>query len=99
LGAEQPIGAEKDGHKIAVEIKSFLGESDVHELGVCIGQYRLYRNILSEVEPDRILYLAIPVRIYDGIFKEPIGQLTVNREDLQIIVFDDELERIKQWIP
>ena len=42
LGAEYPIGAEKAGRKIAVEIKSFLGESDLYELGNSVGQYRLY---------------------------------------------------------
>jgi len=41
LGAEQPIGAEKAGRKIAVEIKSFLGESDVQELGESVGKYKL----------------------------------------------------------
>jgi hypothetical protein len=99
LGAEQPIGAEKEGRKIAVEIKSFVGESDVHELGEGIGKYKLYHHILAEIEPDRALYLAVPSHIYDGIFKEPIGQLVVEHEQLQIIVFDDKHERIRQWIP
>ena len=38
LGAEKVIGAEKAGRRIAVEIKSFLGASDVYELGNSIGQ-------------------------------------------------------------
>jgi hypothetical protein len=99
LGAEQPLGAEKDGQKIAVEIKSFVGESDMQELGECIGKHNLYRNILAEIEPERTLYLAIAKHIYDGIFSEPVGQLMIKREKLQIIVFDDKQERIKQWIP
>ena len=98
LGAEQPIGAEKEGRKIAVEIKSFVGESDVNELSGSIGQYRLYRNILTEIESERTLYLAIPLHIYEGIFKEPLGQLMITREQLQLIVFDDKQERITQWI-
>jgi len=32
LGAEAPLGAEKNGRKIAVEIKSFLGRSGITEL-------------------------------------------------------------------
>src|SRR5579885_1334412 len=67
LGAQHTIGAEKGGRKIGVEIKSFVGISEVHELEVALGQYTLYRDILSEVEPDRLLYLAIPVRIDEGI--------------------------------
>jgi hypothetical protein len=99
LGAEQPIGAEKEGRKIAVEIKSFLGESDVHELGVSVGQHNMYRNILAEIEPKRALYLAVPPYVYDGIFQEPLGQLMLHRERLQLLVFDPRQERIRQWIP
>jgi hypothetical protein len=99
LGAEQPIGAERAGRKIAVEIKSFLGESDIHELSVSVGQYKLYRDVLEEIEPERELYLAVPTYAYDGIFQEPIGQLMIHREQLRIMVFDDQQERIRQWIP
>jgi len=98
VGAEQPIGAEKEGRRIAVEIKSFVGASDVHELGLCIGQYSMYRNVLAEIEPERILYLAIPSYSYDGIFQEPIGQLMIIRERLKLIVFDEIQEKIRQWI-
>ena len=98
LGAERLIGAEKEEQKIAVEIKSFLGESDVQELSVSIGQYNLYRDLLAEIEPERQIYLAVPAHVYDGIFKEPIGQLIVAREQISIVVFDDQKERIRQWI-
>ncbi len=98
VGAEQPIGAEKEGRRIAVEIKSFVGASDVHELGLSIGQYSIYRNILTEIEPERVLYLAIPSYAYDGIFQEPMGQLMIIRERLKLIVFDEKQEKIRQWI-
>jgi hypothetical protein len=99
LGAEQPIGAEKAGRKIAVEIKSFISESDVYDLELCIGQFRLYRSILAKTEPARSLYLAVPIYSYEGIFKEPIGQLAIEQEQLQLIVFDDKQGTISQWIP
>lgn len=98
LGAERLIGAEKEEQKIAIEIKSFLGESDVRELSVSIGQYNLYRDLLAEIEPKRQIYLAVPAHVYDGIFKEPLGQLIVAREQISIVVFDDQKERIRQWI-
>ena len=99
LGAEQPIAAEKAGRKIAVEIKGFLEESDVHELGESIGQYRMYRNILAELEPERELYMAVPVYAYNGIFQEPLGQLMVVKEQLRLTVFDEVQRRIDRWIP
>jgi hypothetical protein len=99
LGAAQPIGAQKGARRIAVEIKSFLSPSDVHDLELAIGQYALYNDILSEVEPDRSLYLAIPERVYKGIFSDPLGQLILARQQLQLIVFDDLRARIEKWIP
>lgn len=99
IGAEDTISAERAGKKIGVEIKSFVGASDVHDLEVALGQYTLYRDILSEIEPDRSLYLAIPRRVHDGIFTDPLGQLIIRRQHLQLIVFDEAKARIAQWIP
>ena len=63
LGAEQLLAAEKHGQKIAVEIKSFVGRSDVDDLEKALGQYLLYHDILVQREPDRILYLAVRRRM------------------------------------
>ncbi|ETW93946.1 MAG: fatty-acid oxidation protein subunit alpha, partial [Candidatus Entotheonella factor] len=57
LGAEQLVAAEKPGQKIAVEIKSFVGQSVVADLEQALGQYILYHDILAYAEPDRQLYL------------------------------------------
>lgn len=37
LAAEMPIAAERGGERIAVEIKSFLGASPLHELEAALG--------------------------------------------------------------
>ena len=39
LGAERLIGATRDGEKIAVEIKTFLGASTISEFHTAIGQF------------------------------------------------------------
>jgi len=36
------IGAEKQGRKIAVEVKSFIGHSKLHDLYKALGQYVFY---------------------------------------------------------
>ena len=59
LGAEGPLAAERDGKKIAVEIKSFVGPSTTSELERGSGQFRLYRFLLARREPERTLYLAV----------------------------------------
>lgn len=48
LGAERLISAEKNHQKIVVEIKSFLGHSNVRDLQQAIGQYVMYQQILGE---------------------------------------------------
>ena len=68
LGAKKLIGAQKGEQKIAVEVKSFTGISQATELERALGQYILYRNILEEKEPERLLYLAIIEDIFNDIF-------------------------------
>ncbi|WP_287255094.1 element excision factor XisH family protein [Moorena sp. SIO4E2] len=59
IAAEKSIAAEKQGRKILVEVKSFLGRSFVNDLEQAVGQYIVYRDILVEKELDFKLYLAI----------------------------------------
>lgn len=59
LGAERIFSAEKAGQKIAVEVKSFVGASDMNDLENALGQYLVYRSVIARTEPDRKLYLAI----------------------------------------
>ncbi len=99
LGAERVLGAVKEDRRIAVEIKTFIGPSDVHDLEMAIGQYNLYRDILSETDPDRSLYLAIPIHARKGIFSDPLGHLVIERQQMQIIVFGVSPEEDLQWIP
>ena len=74
LGAERLIAAQKENQEIAVEIKSFVGNSQVADLQQALGQYTLYLDIIEETQPKRILYLAIRETTFEDIFTEPIGQ-------------------------
>ncbi|MFN8486862.1 MAG: XisH family protein [Caldilineaceae bacterium] len=99
LGAERsPIGAEKNGQKIAVEIKSFLNRSLLHDLEQAVGQYNIYQIVLANLQPERLLYMAVPQRIYENLFMERFGQLIQERLQLRLIVFDEEQEKIVAWI-
>src|ERR671914_1261155 len=73
LGAERLLAAEKAGQQIAVEIKSFVGDSEMDDLEKALGQYVLYRAVLAEKEPNRALYLAVPKDVLD-IFEQPLGR-------------------------
>jgi hypothetical protein len=97
LGAEQLLAAEKELLKIAVEIKSFVGLSEMDDLEKALGQYTLYHDVLARLEPDRDLYLAIDEETYADLFLEPIGTLLLENKRLKLLVFDPRKEVICRW--
>jgi hypothetical protein len=99
LGAERLINAEKGTQKIVVEVKSFVGRSDVKDLEQALGQYILYRQVLNEMGIDRSLYLAISQAIFNSVFTIELGQVLLKNQIIKLIVFDDKSEAIVQWIP
>ncbi len=98
LGADLPIGAEKAGRKIAVEVKSFTGYSEVTDLERALGQFQLYGFCLSQEEPDRVLFLAVPADTYSSLFREPDAVELARRADLRLLVYDPEKEVLERWI-
>lgn len=98
LGAEQLFGAQRENVKIAVEVKSFVGGSAITDFYLAFGQYDAYSRALIRVEPDRIVYLAMPLVAYRLLFvTKPIGELF--EDDLNLVVFDPDTEEIVEWIP
>ncbi|MEZ4527641.1 MAG: XisH family protein [Desulfobacterales bacterium] len=97
LAAERMIAAEKSGEKIAVEIKSFAGSSWMNDFHEAIGQFLNYRMALREKEPDRILFLAIPVDIYKSFFSRRFIQTVCQEYQIRLIVFDPKAEEIFLW--
>lgn len=98
LGAERLIEAEKENHKIAVEVKSFLGVSEVTELYSALGQFILYRNALAEHQPDRTLFLALPESAFNSLFTHRDGESLRAREAIKLLVFNEEKQEILRWI-
>ncbi|MCU0541059.1 MAG: XisH family protein [Oscillatoriaceae cyanobacterium Prado104] len=98
LAAESAIAAERESEKIAVEIKSFVGDSDISAFHTALGQYLNYCQALEEQEPERIVYLAVPVETYGDFFQLPFIQRALRRYQIKLIIYDPKLEEIKQWI-
>jgi XisH protein len=98
LGAERLLAAERQGEKIAVKIKSFLGDSPLTDYHTALGQFLNYRLALEINEPDRTLYLAIPLTVYDAFFQREFAQLSVERYEIKRIVYDPINEVITKWI-
>ena len=94
LGAERLISTEKGIQKIVVEVKTFVGQSDVKDLEQALGQYVLYRQILNEMGIERILYLAVSRPTFNSVFTIELGQVLLKNQIIRLIVFDEEREAI-----
>lgn len=97
LAAEKLIVADKKGEKIAVEVKSFLGASNLSEFHTALGQFINYRYALEDFEAERILYLAIPLKTYEEFFTTPFVQSVVERSNINLLIFDPDKEEVVQW--
>ncbi|MDB9514356.1 XisH family protein [Kamptonema animale CS-326] len=97
LGAEKVVAAQKDGQKIAVEIKSFIGPSKISEFYTALGQFISYRAALQQQESDRILYLAVPSNVYDSFFTMGFIQSLLKQNQVHIIIYNTAEEAIAQW--
>jgi XisH protein len=98
LGAEKLVAAEKAGEKIAIEIKSFLNPSAITDFYGALGQFLSYKLALETVEPNRVLYMAVPLDAYQTFFQYEFAQIAVKRYQILLIVYDPAAEVIVQWI-
>jgi len=98
LGAEKLFTAEKEGRKIAVEIKDFDASSVISELEKTMGQLQLYQWALEGQEPERQLFLAISQAVYIKHFQKPIFQIAIQRSKINLLIYAPDQEVIIQWI-
>ena len=99
LAANKVIIADKETFKIAVEVKSFVGLSAVTDFHLAIGQFLNYRLALEELEPDRILYLAIPDDIYYNFFQDTFIQKVIHQYSIKLIIINPKQGEIVLWQP
>jgi hypothetical protein len=97
LGAEKLLAAERDGKKIAVEIKSFLNTSSVADFHLAIGRFINYRVALKVSDPERKLFLAVPDIAYKTFFQKEFPRMVIQQYELELFVYDIENEAIVLW--
>lgn len=98
LGAERLIAAEREGEKIAVEVKSFLERSSaISEFHTALGQFINYRGALRRREPERTIYLAVPVTTYKIFFQLDFPKEMVEENQIKMIIYDAQQEAIVEW--
>ena len=98
LGAELILGAERGMDKIAVEIKTFGSFSFITSLYEAVGKYIVYRNVLKIIQPERILFLAVPENIFNRYFGEMVIQKTMQEERFKIVIYNQKTQIITKWI-
>ncbi|BAY84293.1 XisH protein [Calothrix parasitica NIES-267] len=96
--AADMLAAERNGEKIAVEIKSFIGRSNVSDFHTALGQFINYQLAIEEFEPDRKLYLAIPLNIYNSFFQRRFTRSVVERTQINLVVYNEKQEVIVRWL-
>ncbi|MDZ8083854.1 MAG: XisH family protein [Nostoc sp. DcaGUA01] len=98
LAAQKLIAAERENEKIAVEVKSFLEKSSaISEFHTALGQFINYRGALRRRDPERILYLAVPLTTYRTFFQLDFPHEMVEENRVKMIVYDVESEVIVEW--
>jgi XisH protein len=97
LGAEKLLSALKGDRRIAVEVKSFVGLSTISEFHTAVGQFLNYRIALERLEPERVLYLAIPADVYRNFFTDLFIQEVIERLEIKLLVFLVKKEEIALW--
>lgn len=95
--AAEMLAAERAGEKIAVEIKSFIGGSNVSEFHMALGQFLNYQFALEEFDSERKLYLAVPESIYKSFFQRRFTRSVVERTQINLLIYNEQQEVIVQW--
>ncbi len=97
LAAQKLISAEKEGKKIAVEVKSFQEGSTFYQFHLALGQFLNYRSALREIMPDWTVYIALPLETYNEFFALRFIQERIEEHDIKLLVFHPNREEIVLW--
>ena len=99
LAAERLLAAEKGTRRIAVEIKSFRGPSELVDLHQAVGQFVVYREVLAELDPQRELYVAVSVDVRSEVFETGVARMVLTRQIRRLLSYDPTKQVIVRWIP
>jgi hypothetical protein len=98
LGAERILAAEKGEEKVAIEIKTFGNPSFITAFYEAVGKYIVYQEAIQILEPNRLLYLALPDDVYEGFAEDLLIDSVFQRHQFRIVTYDSEHQTIVKWI-
>jgi XisH protein len=88
----------EDKYSAAMEIKSFLRASKITDFYQAFGQFLPYKVALKRIEPERVIYLAIPNSTYEELFGEILIQDLLEEYPVKLIIYNPEKEEVQSWI-
>ena len=74
-----------------------LSESALFDYHSALGQFLNYRLVLGSLDPDRILYLAVPLVAYEVFFQRPLAKASVRTYEVRLLVYNPIEEEIVLW--
>ena len=98
LAAERPFAVEREGQKIVVEIKSFVGRSLMTDFHLAMGQYKVYQMLLEETALEYDLFLAIDDITYTNFFKREGIEFLIRSSQVKFFVVNIAEQEIVQWL-
>jgi len=85
--AEKYVVAERKNQLIFVEIKSFASAKK-YEFHGAIGQYITYHTALEYLKLEYDLYLAVPIDVFNQIFKTAFAQYLTEKYKIKLMPFN-----------
>ena len=98
LAGEKTIAASREGKQIVIEIKSFLSRSPMRDLETALGQYLIYKALLSLEYSEKELYLAIGEIIHEDFFQKVAIKFILEKYQVSLLVVDMNKQEIVKWI-
>ena len=97
LGIQRVINAEKDGERIAVEIKSFNESSPMYSFYEILGQFLVYCLALQEQTKTWELFVAISDTGFKKLDESPIFKRAIEMYRLKWIIIEPISKTIVEW--
>ena len=91
--------AEREGEKILVEVKSFVGHSFMRDFQQALGQWLIYLDLKELVAADYELFIALSDWVYAKHFEDKKGlQYLIRKNQVNLVVVDVQAEEVVAWI-
>ncbi|MGL5065638.1 MAG: element excision factor XisH family protein [Microcoleus sp.] len=94
---DRVLAAEKAGQKIVVQIQSYPRGSGMTDFHSSLGQFLTDRSALRLTQPERVLYLAVSIDIYQVFFERQFIQRVIAEHQLKFLIFNENREKIVSW--